>query len=425
MIIHTVQPGETLEMIAEKYGIPVELLLETNQIINPNTLITGQSLLILFPKEIHTVQEGENLADIAARYGVSVMDLYRNNLKLFEREYIYPGENLVISFSEEKIMEISTNGYVFPFIEPNILRSTLPYLTYLTIFYYKITIEGGLIDIDDQELINTARSYGVAPVMQISTLTQARTTDVATTINILANPQAQESLINNVLNIMRTKGYYALNIDMQNIQPSQRQLFVNFIANISGRLRQEGYLLFITLTPNTLLSGTGEFYEGPEYSAINQYIDGAMLMSYQWGSVTSPQPALPLTQVRYYMDFAVSQIDHDKISLGIPVIGYIWQLPFVPGRSVANAISFRSVLSLALDVGVSIMRDPASEAPYFNYSLDTDYTVWYRDVRSIYALMEIVIEYGFAGIGIWNIMQFATGLWMLINTLFDIKKVDL
>lgn len=423
MIIHTVQPNETIDSIAEKYGLSTEKLIIDNQISDPNRLVAGQTFTILFPKETYTVQEGDTLAHIAASYGISVMELLRNNLQLFNRRFIYPGEELTISFTDTKIMEISTNGYAFPFINMSLLQMTLPYLTYLTIFYYKIEMDGGIVDINDQILINTARDYGVAPIMLISTLTDTKITDMEVTHNILTNMEAQEHLITNVIENMQAKGYYGLNIDMQNILQEDRQLYVDFIRNISSRVKEAGFLILVTITPDTFRTETGIFYQGPEYAAIGQLVDSTMLLSYQWGNASSPQPALPITEVRSLLDYTVTQVPSGKINIGIPTIGYIWQLPFIVGSSVANAITHDSAISLARDVGAAIQHDTASEAPYFSYRTDKEYIVWFRDARSIAAIMELVVEYDLEGIGIWNIMQFASRMWMMINALFDIRKV--
>ncbi|NLK29409.1 MAG: LysM peptidoglycan-binding domain-containing protein [Clostridiales bacterium] len=423
MIIHTVHPNETINSIAESYGISAEKLAIDNQITDPNRLIVGQSLLVLFPEETYQVMDGDNLADIAASYGIPMMQLLRNNPQLFDRKYIYPGENLIVSLTDEKIMEISTNGYAFPFIDISLLQKTLPYLTYLTIFYYRITMDGGIVDINDQELINTARGYGVAPIMLISTLTDTKKPDVKATHNILTNTEVQENLINRVLENIKAKDYYGLNIDIQNILQEDKQLFIDFIANISNRVRQAGYPVFITLTPNTFPTETGDLYRGPEYTVLGQLVDSVMLLSYQWGNVSSPQPALPIEEVRDLLDYSITQLPPEKINIGIPVIGYIWQLPFIAGSTVANAISHNSAHILAMDVGAEIQRDLASQAPYFTYITDKEYIVWFRDVRSVGALLELVVEYGIEGIGTWNIMQFSSGLWLLINASFDIKKV--
>jgi len=423
MIIHSVQPDETIYTIAEKYGVSADWLIIDNQVNNPNKLVVGQSIVVLFPKETYRVQDGDTLAGIADAHGVSVMQLLRNNPHLSDRTYIYPGEEIVIRLSDEKIMEISTNGYAFPFIDINVLRKTLPYLTYLTIFYYRITTDGDIIDIEDQELIDIAKGYGVAPIMLISTLTDTGTADIEAVHSIFTSEDKQEDLINRVLANMKRKGYYGLNIDIQNVQQEDRQLYIDFITNISSRVRQEGYLVLITLTPNTFQSETEIMYQGPEYATLGQLSDSTMLLSYEWGYSYSPQIALPLVTVRALLDYAVAQIPPEKINIGLPTIGYIWQLPYVDRVSIANAISHNSALDLARDVGAVIQRDEASKAPFFSYIADKEYVVWFRDASNIAALLEFVQEYDLEGIGTWNNMQFSSGIWLVINSQFEIKKV--
>jgi len=45
---HRVQPGETLEKIAEKYNVTVEDLIRWNKIQNPNRIAVDQLLKIKF-----------------------------------------------------------------------------------------------------------------------------------------------------------------------------------------------------------------------------------------------------------------------------------------------------------------------------------------------------------------------------------------
>ncbi|MDU6264438.1 MAG: LysM peptidoglycan-binding domain-containing protein [Anaerocolumna aminovalerica] len=103
MQIHIVQPGETAESIANLYGLPVERLIIENAIIYPNNLVVGDTIVILYPEITYTVQEGDTLAGIAEAYGVTVMDLLRNNPYLSDREYLTPGETIIIQYADPKI----------------------------------------------------------------------------------------------------------------------------------------------------------------------------------------------------------------------------------------------------------------------------------------------------------------------------------
>jgi FOG: LysM repeat len=45
---YLVQPGDSLRSIADKYHVPMELLMKWNHIQNPDIITVGQQLRILF-----------------------------------------------------------------------------------------------------------------------------------------------------------------------------------------------------------------------------------------------------------------------------------------------------------------------------------------------------------------------------------------
>ena len=174
MIIHVIQPGDTIYTIARRYNVLPQKIIADNELQNPNELVVGQTLVILIPDKVYTVQYGDTLESIAQRYGTTVLELLQYNPQIEYADAIFPGEQLTISLSEEKRGTIRVIGYAYSNIDKTVLMKTLPYLTFLTIFTYGITSEGDLIDIDDEELINIAKDYGVAPLMLISTLTDRK-----------------------------------------------------------------------------------------------------------------------------------------------------------------------------------------------------------------------------------------------------------
>lgn len=430
MIIHVVQPGETIYSLSEIYEISTIRLIQDNGLTNPNELVVGQTIVIVYPKEIYTVQEGDNLQTIADVNGVKLLQLMRNNPYLSNREFIYPGETIVISYQDEKIMKISTNGYAFPFLDTDILRMTLPFLTYLTIFTYRVTPEGEIIGIEDSKIIQIAKEYGVAPIMLLSTITNQGTFSSEVTHNILTNPEKQDQLIDNILTILQEKGYLGLNIDSQYILLEDKQLFVDFTTKITTRLNNEGYIVFVTLSPRTFGGEIEYLQESLDYVGLGKAANNIFLQSYEWGySFGPPTAVMPYNIVRELLDFAVTQISSEKIFLGIPIIGYDWQLPYIPGVSRASSLSNTAAIELAVAFDSTIYYDEAAQAPYFYYTETTlegsfQHIVWFKDARSITALTGLVPYYGFQGIGIWNIMSFFARMWLIINTQFEIEKID-
>ena len=170
MTIYVVEPGDTIESIANEFGVNADRLVIENGIPNPENLVVGQSIIIQIPETIHTIEAGDSLFSIAANYGVEPIQILQNNPYLAAEETLEVGETIVISYlvDEEPLGNLIVNAYAYTFIDPIVLRQTLPYLTYLSIFTYGFTAEGDLIPAEnDDELIAIADEFGVAPLMEI------------------------------------------------------------------------------------------------------------------------------------------------------------------------------------------------------------------------------------------------------------------
>ena len=177
------------------------------------------------------MQPGDTLDSIAAAYGTDLNSILRNNPGLSSGETLYPGQTVVISYEGEKLGNLSVNGYAYTYIDRKLLSSVLPFLTYLTIFTYGFQTDGTLVVPEgDEELIGIARSYGVAPVMLLSTLTEDGVFSNQLSSAIFNDAAARENLIQNVLSVIREKNYYGLDIDFEYVLPSEAQAYVDFIT---------------------------------------------------------------------------------------------------------------------------------------------------------------------------------------------------
>ena len=157
MTIHVVTPGENLTTIATKYDTTPELISSINELPNPENLVVGQSLAIRIPEVVHTVLLGDTLSKLANSYGVTVTQIQQNNPEKTAKGFLVPGDTLIISFAfEDQKHPITINGYAYPFIDRTVLKKTLPFLTYLSIFTYGFTKEGALVPVEDEDLLALA-----------------------------------------------------------------------------------------------------------------------------------------------------------------------------------------------------------------------------------------------------------------------------
>jgi spore germination protein len=427
MIIHVVQTGETIFSIAKSYGLTAEKLIQDNELTNPNNLVIGQAIVIVYPRQTYTVQEGDTLESIANAYGVTQVQLLRNNPMISERNILYPGETIVIDYEGEKIGDISTNGYAYPYIDQDRLRKVLPYLTYLTLFTYGLTPEGDLIQIDDTEIIQLAREYGVAPLMLISTYLSVGVYNNELTHAILSNKDIQNYLINNIIDNMKAKDYFGLYINFGFILIEDRQAYADFMTELSKRLADEGFEVCVALAPDTI-SKSGVIYEGHDYAGLGQSTTAVLLMTYEWGYTLGPSMSIaPIDYMRAVFDYSVTKIPPEKTYIGIPTYGYDWVLDPVKGAAIPHSLSNVAAIDLAVQVGAVIEYDEVSQAPFYYYTdtyggKDKHHIVWFEDARSIDAKVKLVPEYGFRGISILNVMNYFAQLWLVINTQYEIRK---
>jgi Tol biopolymer transport system component/LysM repeat protein len=105
-VLHVVQWGETLPLIASYYGVTVEAIISANQIANPDLIYAGQVLVIPSQPapgsapgsggctDYYTVQSGDTLGGIAWRYGIYPSTLMQANG--LSNALIFPGQALCI-----------------------------------------------------------------------------------------------------------------------------------------------------------------------------------------------------------------------------------------------------------------------------------------------------------------------------------------
>lgn len=426
MEIHVVRSGETLEEIAQRYGVSAERIALDNDLADPARLVPGQTLVILYPRQTYTVQPGDTLLSIAQAYGVTVNQLLRNNYSLGGDVTVFPGQTIVIDYAQEKQGTLSVNGYVYPFVNRDVLRQMLPYVTYVTLFTYGFTPEGVLIDLDDEELIRLIRAGGASPLMHLSTLTPEGVFSSELANTLLNDAALQDTVIEAVLNVMRTKGYDGLDIDFEYVAPENRQNYIDFIARTTARLHAEGYIVVVALAPKTSADQRGLLYEAHDYAGIGAASDFVLIMTYEWGYSQGPPMAVaPIGSVRRVLEYAVTAIPPEKIYMGMPNYGYDWPLPFEAGVTKAPSIGNVEAVDIAARYGATIQYDEAAQAPHFNYRSETwqEHEVWFEDARSVRAKLELAQERGLYGLGYWNLMRPFPQNWLVLNALYNIRRL--
>lgn len=374
--------------------------------------------------EIHVVSPGENVDQIATRYNMPVETLLRNN------QIVYPyrlavGQALLVGEESKGSLPAESSGYAYPFISPWVLGETLPFLTKIFVFSYGFTEDGDLIEPwkDDTWLIDEAARRGVEPILTLTPMGEEGTFNNFLASRIFRNLDAQQKLIWQLGEVMRSKGYKGVDLDFEYILAEDRQLYVDFAARLAAVMHAFGYTVSAAVPAKTSADQKGLLYEGIDFKGLGEVLDEIFIMAYEWGYTYGPPMAIaPLYIVRQVVEYALTEVPREKLVLGIPNYGYDWPLPFVQGTTKARTTGNVEAVQRAIDFGAEIFYDERAASPYFNYWQDSVWhQVWFEDVRSYRAKFDLIREFGLKGGGFWSVMQlFRAGLLLMDGT-FDIR----
>jgi spore germination protein len=375
--IYIVKTGDTIDKIAQEYGISYEKLAADNQIPYPYALAVGQALLILQDTEVTGT---------------------------------YP---------------LVANGYAYPFIDQIVLEETLLFLTQISVFSYGFTTEGDLVypAVEDTRILEGAANFGVAPILTLTPFDENGNFNNNYISILVNNSEVSDRLLNQLLTLMGEKGYAGIDIDFEYILSEDRVAFADFVTKTRVLMNENGYTVSVALAPKTSSDQPGLLYAGKDYKLLGEAANSVLLMTYEWGYTYGPPMAVaPLPNVRRVVEYAVTEIPVEKIDLGIPNYGYDWPLPYERGITAARTIGNREAVEIAISYGAEIQYDETSEAPFFRYVDEngTEHEVWFEDVRSMLAKFNLIKEFQLRGCGYWQLMKLFRANWLLLNHEFEI-----
>lgn len=418
---YVVKPGDNLWMIAERYGVSIQDLVQYNNIADPSVVYVGQMLEM--PYVVYLVQPGDNLWSIAQLFGVTINQIAQLN-NITDPSSIHVGQQLRIPSRSKPVTEI--NAYTTQINEAGRDEVLMlgKYFTYLSPFMHSMRENGTITEMQEEPLLSAARTNHVSPLFVLTNF-RNRKFDSDLAASVLRNPQIQETLITNILNKMREKGYSGLNIDFEYVYPEDRENYNNFLRRVVARLRPEGFLVSTALAPKESAEQQGLLYEAHDYKAHGEIVDFVVLMTYEWGWAGGrPWAIAPINKVRDVLDYAVTAIPPEKILMGIPLYGRDWRIPWQQG-TIARTVSPVEAVRLATKYGVSIQYNETYQAPFFRYTDENgqEHEVWFEDARSMQAKYDVMKQYGLRGASYWVLGSPFPQNWPVLQNNFMIRKL--
>ena len=374
--------------------------------------------------EIYVVRGGDSLYGIARRYGTDAAELARIN-QLNDPARLVPGMALLVPGGTADRRTIEVNAYAYPAISDAVMAETMSYLTFFCPFCYQADAAGGLLPIEDARMIAAAYADNAAPLLTVTNLGRSGGFSGEIAHALFTDKTVQDALFENIFSVLRMKNYYGVNFNIEYVYPYDRDSYSQFLRRAADELHPRGYFLSTAIAPKESAEQEGLLYTAHDYAAHGRYADRVIIMTYEWGyTYSAPQAVSPVNRMRRVLEYAVGEIPPGKILMGFSNYGYSWRLPWRQGDA-ATVISNAAAMNLAASAGAEIKFDRTAQAPFFTYTdaAGVRRVVWFEDARSVRARLELVNEYGLAGISCLTVNRLYRPGLELLQGMFDAEKV--
>lgn len=280
-------------------------------------------------------------------------------------------------------------------------------------FLHPVDATGRVSGTPSERAVSAARAGGMETLALVHNLTSSGF-DGRRAHALLQNTNSRARAISDILGILERGRYQGVNIDLENVYPSDRDRLTAFMRELAAKLGPRGYLVTISVPAKTADHAGADWVGAFDYYALGRVCDHVMLMTYDEHAWTSgPGPVASFNWVEKVVRYAITQMPRSKIFMGIPAYGYDWNL--ATGR--VTALSYTQVMNRAKGLGIDPSWDATAKSPYFKYvdARGARHEVWFESSHSISPKLDLVTRYGLAGVAIWRLGYEDDAYWKVIR----------
>ncbi len=230
---------------------------------------------------------------------------------------------------------------------------------------------------------------------------------------VLSDSGKTATHIQNIISLVGTYGYDGVDIDYECFtNVGLKDSYSNFIGNLANELHSRGKYLTTAVHAKTSDAGGWSGTAAQDWSAIGNYVDQMLIMTYDYHWNTSAAGDIaPLSWMQSVLSYGKTKVNASKILLGIHFYGYDW----VGTSGTDKTYNEIQAIIAAHSPNVSISGETEK---YFTYNDGSPHTVYFADRDVVAPRVNLVNSYSVAGIGIWRIGQEDSENWQKIDQAF-------
>ena len=235
-----------------------------------------------------------------------------------------------------------------------------------------------------------------------------------TTSEILNSYELRTKLINDIVTLAVNYELDGINIDFENMNTEDKDVFSRFIIELKPKLQEAGIKLSVDVTAPDGGSSWSECYNRNVIGDVADYI---VFMAYDQYGVGSKKAGTTAgfnwveTNLKKFIDR--EEIYSNKIILGIPLYTRLWAES--NGTVTSKTVNMKNI-DKVLPSGVSKQWDDELKQYYVEYTEKGKiYKMWIEDEESIKNKVSLVKTYNLAGVAAWAKDREKDTIWSIIK----------
>ncbi|MBO8164749.1 MAG: glycoside hydrolase family 18 [Brevibacillus sp.] len=323
-----------------------------------------------------------------------------------ETEGVYPGSADTFSAQHEQISAIAPFWYRLDEKRPGYVVSTVP------------------SEQRKQVIAEAHRSHAHVYLLVHNLFYDTLTKGKDAARRILRNPKTRVRFINHLVREVKTYGFDGVNLDIENLHPSDRYAFSQLVKQLGQRLHSEDKLLTVSVPANSGDERANPWSHWFDYRTLGRWADRIVLMTYdEHNPRTKPGPVASYDWTESTVRYALSQkVPPEKILIG--TAGYGWNWNESDGK--AKYASYTDIRSFLQKYDAQPVWDERTRSPHFSYRDEAGFLhhVWYENSQSLKAKLQLVETYNLQGIAIWRLGLEDPEIWQVISNHIRVRKFD-
>lgn len=451
-IEYTVQPGDSLYLIARKYNTLVEAILILNGLTNPN-LRVGQKLTIPVYTEVIINVDRANVRRFPST-SASIIDQMDRGARLpafgasgtWVGVRLYNGERgwldrrivrMVPHNGDQPILEIL--GFYTEQEGPTLPSSYQDFVQHaglisdIGLFHFRIDRENTteiekFFPFTDQymrDLVQFGHRHNVRMLPVVHNLLYERgnqEVNKEVVRGMLATADTRQAFIANLIELVQQYGYDGIHIDFEDVHYEDRFLLSSFYRELGEALRRRGYYYAVSTPSRTSDAPTNPFSAPFDYGVIGQAVDEFVAMLYNehgWPG-SGPGPVVSIGWMESVINYAKTKMPASKITAAVSVFGFDFNL--TTGRN--TYVTYSMAMDLARRYNREVIFDQETQTPMFAYTDEqgNEHEVWFENAQSIRSKLMLADRLGIRGLALWRLGMEDPRMWTMIASDIVVRK---